>query len=115
MFLLLFGNRIQYFADVRATSKRPPVIYSRVKDNIVVKPQADILYTRGFLKPPGVDTDIEDKEYEELNDTDMEAANETPQNPNTTLEENNISAASEKSKTPTETPKPLTEKAKTPA
>lgn len=30
------------------------IVYDRIKDNVIVRPQADILYARGFLPRPGM-------------------------------------------------------------
>ncbi len=81
----------------------------------MVKPQADILYARGFLRPPGYDAELDNKEDEEAKDVDIEIGDDAPQNLATPGDQNNVPDTAEKSKTPTENPKTSIEKVKTPA
>ncbi len=98
------------------------IVYDRIKDNVVVKPQPDILYKRGFLPPPG----------EEFKDDPMDGDDE--EEGGGANEENNASSVapaagqpgadgpeSAKPKTPSSAPKDpregasISEKPKTPS
>lgn len=103
------------------------IVYDRIKDNVVVKPQPDILYKRGFLLPPGselterADGDEEQGDIDEENNAG-EAAEPVDGPPAGAAELQGVDRpASGKPKTPTSAPVELpdgnsiSEKPKTPS
>jgi hypothetical protein len=61
----------EHLDDEKGKPKRI-VVYDRIKDNVKVVPQADILYARGFLPRPG--EEVESKEEDGEGEGDIEMA-----------------------------------------